>query len=281
MTRGADLPLALAMSNVVTPQQAAVLNVAVKHGVADRLMERMADQATRLERRVAVSEMSLVYPLTIGAALIITSNFLYLFIFPKFEQMFREMGMTVPFFDDAIGLSMLLLYAMVIWGAIAVTLQTAVCGRCFWRYVPWFKTHFRLAEQAEFARNLSLVLGSGATLEEALAAITGAEATGPFRSEMFRINEALQRGEPAAEAFTAAKWRPEFLWGMESVAHGVPPGPCLEEVAMVLEDKGRRRLERIHNFCMPVATIITAAGVGMLAYAVFTGLYAVAREMLG
>ena len=281
MSRGADLPLALSLSNVVTPQQAAVLSVAARHGVADTLMERMADQATKLDRRVAVSEISLVYPLVIGISLIMSSSFLYVFIFPKFEQMIKEMDVTLPYFNDAVNAGMVLIYAMFIWGALAVSLQTPICGRFFWRWVPWFKQHFRLGEQAEFARNLSLVLGSGATLEEALGAITEAEATGPFRGEIRDINEALKRGEPAAEAFQAAAWRPEFLWGMESVANGVPPGPCLEQVAMVLEDKGRARLERIHSFCMPVATLLTAGGVGLLAYSVFNGIYAMLRGMMG
>jgi type II secretory pathway component PulF len=280
ISRGADLPLALSLSNVVTPQQAIALQVAERRGAGHTLFARLADQATEIERRLAVSEVTLVYPVVIGFALILQVSFLNVFIIPKFQMLFTEMNVTTAHFEDAFAAGHVLLYGMFIWGLLAITLQSQRFGRWFWLRLPGAGQHFRLAEQAAFARNLGLMLGSGATLEESIDAIAQANAAGPFRSEIFGVNDALKRGEPIVGAFESGAWRPEFMWAIGSIAQGVSPGPCLEQVAMVMEDKAKARLDRIHRVCMPIAMLVTGAGVALVGYSIFHGIAAVARGAL-
>ena len=276
MSRGASLPLALYLTRVVTPQQAVVLLVAERRGVAHTALARLADQATEMERRLAASEINLVYPVAIGFALILQVAFLNVFIVPRFQMLFKEMEITVTQLDGPMTLGSTLMYGLFIWGLLAITLQLPRIGRGFWRLIPGGDVHFRMAEQASFARNLGLLLSSGATLEESIDAIAHDDAAGPFRSAVVRINAALKQGEPIVAAFSTAAWRPEFMWAIGSIAQGVAPGPCLEQVAQVLEDKARARLLRIHRLGMPIALLITGAGVGLVGYAMFGGLMAMA-----
>ena len=281
LDNGADLPHALCATKIVTRQQSVALAVASEHGCAEALLLRLADQATRVEKRLAVSAISYVYPLAVGGFILVNASFVLIFIMPKFAQMMKEIETPAGNLIEICPIAVALAWALLGWGLLAWALQLPLLGERLWWHVPWLGTHFRIGAQASLARNLGLMLGSGATLERAIGDIAEAHAGGSLQARIQRIRTALARGDAPVAAFAAAgRWRPELLWAIESISHGAPPDVCLEEVARVLEDKARAHLIRIHRICAPVAFIVSAAGVALLAIAIFSSIVAIEKQMI-
>jgi type II secretory pathway component PulF len=167
----------------------------------------------------------------------------------------------------------LLVGVLVLWGIIAFTLQNILIGRFIWWHVPFAGLHFHLLEEAALARNLALMLTSGATLERALQEIVSAHAGGPLQKNLAAVTKALALGVAPARAFREnGKWRPELLWALDALAQGAPPATTLDAVADVLEEKACTRLDRICRVCTPLAIIIAAIGVGVFGWTIFGAL---------
>ena len=266
---GLTLPQTLCALKVLTRQQAVALAIAQEYGAAAALLERLAEHASRIERRFLQTIALTVYPLAMGFVLWLNVSFLVIFIMPKFQQMLYELNVSYQIMDVS-WLSYILVGVLVFWGVLAFTLQNILIGRYLWWRVPFAGLHFHLLEQATLARNLALMLSSGAPLERALQEVVGAQAGGPLQKSLAAIARALANGEPPLRAFREhGAWRPELLWALEALAQGAPPGTTLDTVAEVLEDKANVRLNRIQRFCTPIAVIIAAVGVGTLGWTIF------------
>lgn len=284
LAAGEPLGEALRALRVLSPQQAVALRVAEAHGASPALLAQLAAQAIQIERRALKAGALMLYPLITGVPLLFNTLFIYVFILPKFRMMMIEMEIkgvpSVEIFDLALG-CVALVGVLLGWGLLAFSLQFSWLGRKLWWHVPALGTHFRMAEQARLARNMGLMLSAGATLERALGDIELAQAGGPMQRWIERVCGALNEGAPPPQAFSAAgRWREEFLWGLDAVAHGAPPGPAFAQVADVLEEKALARMDALHRVCTPIAVLIAASGVGLLAWTIFSNMTAIQRSMM-
>jgi type II secretory pathway component PulF len=280
LARGEDLPDALRHTGLVGRQQAVALKLAREGGTAAALLARMAEEATQLERRFLQTKALMLYALVMGAVLGLHISFISMFIVPKLEQMLQEMGIKGPR-ADLLSYSAVLVLALLAWGLLSLTLQTGWLARLLWWRVPLMGTHVRLLEQAAFARNLGRMLAAGATMEQALFEIVSAGAGGKYQRTLLATHADLLRGAAPLEAFRGhGRWRPEVLWALEAIAAGAPPGGCLEEVAQVLEDKASTRLNMLHRVFTPVAILLAAAGVGCIAWTLFSAFESIQRGLL-
>ena len=281
MYSGAELPIALRNTRIVTAQQAVALSVAQERGSFEPLLARMADEATRLEQRLVASGPAIVYPLVIGPAILLNTLFCQTFIVPKLIKTLSDMGIMLPDFDAAMNLSLIFSCALMVWGIVAWALQMPLIGRLFWWHVPWLGQPVRLSEQATFARNLGLMLGSGATLEHAITTIAEAQAGGPLQYPIDCFCSQLAHGDAPATAFRrTGKWREELCWAIETISQGAPAATVLEEVARVLEDRAKAKLDQIHRIFAPVAFLVSASGVGLMGYTIFYAITSISRSML-
>ena len=280
LAENATLPEALVEARVLTPQQAVALSVAQEHGAGDKLLALLAERTTRVERRFLQTAALGLYPLLIGGALSLNALFIAVFIAPRLQDMFGEMNLDLQM-SNLLTITAATAVVLFLWGVVAASLQNNWVGTRLWWHVPFFGEHFRMNEQAAFARNLGLMLDAGATLEAALEKVVAAMAGGRLQRWLEPIAQALQTGEEPLRAFRAnGKWRPEVLWAMESVAGGAPPGKCLEEVAAVLEDKAALRLNLLHRILTPAAILLAAAGVGAAGWTIFHALTQVQQGMM-
>ena len=270
--KGEDLPYALRRLNVLSRQQMVALSIAEEHNAGAALLDVISLQMVRGERRVMGAGVTAGYPLLMGIVLLAATLFYAIKILPKFEVMFKEMdtGLIMPITVEPVIAMVGILFG---WGVLSLSLNMAWLGRHIWWHVPVLGTHFRMQEQANLARVLSLTLSSGASLERALNEIVSSWAGGPLQPQLQAVCIALNNGVPLTQAFhSAGRWRVEFLWALDSIAAGTPASPVLEQVARVLEDKVDARLNAFQRVCTPIAVIISAAGVGLLAWTVFKSL---------
>ena len=277
---GESLPDALKALRVLDPGQAAALRLAERHGASQGVLEALAGNALPGESKILGVLLMALYPLLVGLLLFGASFFILIFIAPKYEQMMKEMGLAAPehwiwvvaFSANA---------ALLVWGLLVFTLLIEPLGGRLWRPVPWLGAHLHMQAQARLARVFGLALGAGATLEECVRELAASRAGGFLAGSLRKVGLALERGTAPTEAFhTHGRWRPEFLWALESAAQGAPPGLVFAEVAQVLEDKSQRRYQALYRFGTFLAVLISAGGVGTFAVSVFHSLSLIAEGLL-
>jgi len=280
LSQGKPLPEALRRLRVISRQQALALEVAHEHGAAPDMLSEFAAQATRSERYVLQANALVFYATGVGTALFCATSFIWVFIIPKMEQMFKEMEIAAPVTPNC-NYCLLLVGALAVWGLLMPSLHAPRLGPWLWWYVPVLGACFRMYDQAKLARNVGLMLRAGATLERAVLSLADGGAGGPLQRRLLEVCDGLQEGAPPAQAFrSAGGWREEFLWALDSAAQGVPPGPLFEQVAQVLEDKAAARINAVYRVCTPLAVLTAATGVGLLGWTVFTSLSAISRSFM-
>jgi type II secretory pathway component PulF len=266
---GADLADALEQVCIVTRQQAVAMRLAQARGVADVLLKELAEQGTFFEKRFLQTVVLMLYPLLLGSVLCAYTSFITVFIVPRFQVMARDMELGTAFRDFS-WLASAAATVLLAWGVIALTLQHRRAGLRLWWHVPFLGEHLRLYEQAAFARNLALMIRAGGSIEEAIPAIASEHRGGALQRWLAGVSVALQNGVATVTAFRAhGSWRPELLWAIEAVTHGVRPELCLNEVAQVLEEKATARLNNLHRLVTPAAVIFAACGIGAMGYGFF------------
>jgi type II secretory pathway component PulF len=246
------------------------------------MLDALALRSAQRDYRIHHAGVILIYPLLVGVLLQAVMAFVFFFILPKFHALFREMGLGLPFaYLKPMTLGFLLAGALFWWGLLAFTWQVGWIGRYVWWHVPWAGEHLRMEEQAHLARDLGLMLQAGATLEEAVACTERGGAGGKFRAALREAAADLHDGVTPGEAFRAhGRWREEFLWALDVVSQGAAPAATFEAVAEVLESRAESCVRRVNQLVTPVAVLISASGVGVVAYALFGAMLAISRRML-
>jgi type II secretory pathway component PulF len=279
---GVALPEALREVRAITRRQVVAVRVALQYGTAGDLLESLARQAVRFEQRAVRAGVSALYPILMALLLGVVLLFVRTYIFPKFSTMVREMSEIkgVPLADmRESGLAFI--QALYVWGVLCFTLQASWFARWTWWYVPGLGEHLRMEEEAHWARHLALMLQSGATLEAALAETDRQGGAGRLSGRVERVCRDLENGVSPGEAFRAhGRWRPEFLWALDAVSQGADPARTFVAVAEVLEQKAEARFDAILRICTPVAVLLSACGVGLLACALFQWVIAVSEVCL-
>jgi type II secretory pathway component PulF len=280
---GVALPEALREVRAITRRQVVAVRVALQFGTAGDLLEALARQAIHFEQRAVRAGVAALYPILMAILLGVILLFVRTYIFPKFSMMVGEMSGTKGVAFANMGESSLVfIQALYVWGVVCFTLQASWFARWTWWYVPGLGEHLRMEEEAHWARHLALMLQSGATLEAALAETDREGGAGRLSGRVGRVCRDLENGVPPGEAFRAhGRWRPEFLWALDAVSQGAEPARTFAAVAEVLEQKAEERFNAILRICTPVAVLLSACGVGLLACTLFQWVIALSEVCLG
>ncbi|HYG78241.1 MAG TPA: type II secretion system F family protein [Planctomycetota bacterium] len=279
LARGLSLAESLRAGGVLSAGQAAALRCAESRGAAAQALREMAEQARPNAERLLTFEKMMFYPLLVAVPLLCSVAFIEVFIVPKFEQLFMEMQ-SKPGPLEFTGYSLIAVIGLVCWGLVLMSLGMR-SGRWIWCRVPVLGTHFHMQEQSSLARHLGLMLGAGATLEQAIDEMTSANAGGIMQRHLTAIRSDLGSGVAPVEAFRKhGNWREEFLWALEAVALGAQPAMVFTQIAEVLEDKFERRFKLIDRIGTPLSIIIAASAVALLAWSLFGSVVELQRSFL-
>lgn len=288
---GNDLAQSLASRAGVFPEiYLSMVRVGEQTGTLDTVLLRLAEflhNQQDLKERVT---SALRYPLIVIGAIVAAMGVLSVFVIPKFAPLFRQLGDGVPLPTKILlGASgfvqshWLVVLGAVVAGVVAFRLTTRQgAGRYRWHQarlaLPIFGKLLLESILARVVRTLSLALGAGLPMIQALDLVTRAADNEFVSAKLVAMRTQLESGDPLSRSAASAAIFPPLLLQMMEV--GEETGELtrlLEEVADYYQREVDHTVKNLSALIEPVLMVVVGAMVLILALGIFLPLW----EMIG
>jgi type IV pilus assembly protein PilC len=251
-------------------------------GVLDQILSRLADYMEKSQRLKQKVLGALVYPaavLTIAGGIL---SFILVYIIPRFEAMFREMGLALPFLTQLlIGLStlvstywyVLFFAAFVAWAAGHFACRTPA-GRyaldLFKLKLPVFGGIVSMSAVSRFCRTLGTLLQSGVPILNALCIIKDATGNTVVAGAIGAAHDSIREGDTIAEPLRHSGVFDDLVVNMIQV--GEETGE-LDQMLIRVADNYDGEVDALVGALMsllePVLIIVMGVVVGFIVIALF------------
>ena len=258
------------------------VRAAERSGTLDAAMLHLADM---LERQIESRQQlrrAMTYPTIVLTVVAAAVGVIVVFVVPRFGTTFAAQGMDLPIFTrivQVVGESVRAfwwLYAGAVLACITglVSSWKSEAGRLriekLLLRVPYVGRTTRAVTAARFARVMSLALGSGVDLIEAVQMSGRSTGRRSFAKECDGMATGLRRGDPIGQVLRSGSELPSFALRM--IAAGKNSDELSKACAIVARHYDRESshlTKNISTVIEPVLTVLMAAVVLIIALSVF------------
>jgi len=256
-------------------------------GVLDEVLDRLAENMEKDKDFKAKTKGALIYPVIVMIAMIVVAFIMMVFVIPKLTEMYKDFGADLPFATQLL-IDISSFFANFWWLIIA---GGVVSGFLFRR---WVKTHsgqvmydrFLLkvpifgvlrakVTLTEFARTLSLLLGAGISLLQALEIVSEASNNILYREALQDSAKQVEKGIPLSQAITKySTLFPPILAQM--IAVGEETGKLddvLLKLSVYFQSESEHAIKNLTTALEPIIMIVLGVGVGMMVIAIIMPIY--------
>jgi len=251
-------------------------------GVLDTILQRLADfreKAQRLKKRIIGA---MIYPavmVTIAGSIL---TGIMVFIIPKFEQMFREMGVELPGLTK--GLIMVSTNLHQRWYLIPIIpfsffagykiIAAIPAGKYaldFLKFkVPVFGPIINKSAVSRFARTLGTLIASGVPILEALNIVRETAGNELMSRAIANIHDSIREGESIAEPLRQAKVCDEMVVNMIDVGEETGDlDKMLMKVADTYDEEVDVAVEGMTTLIEPFMIVFLGGAVGTIVISLF------------
>jgi type IV pilus assembly protein PilC len=251
-------------------------------GALEVILRRLAEfkeKAQSLARRI---KGAMIYPcVVIGVAVIILA-FIMIFIIPKFEKIFADFKMKLPWITDVLisASRWFVKYWYVIPlipVAIVLTLKLIRLNRTGAYILDKIKLHMPVAGMiveksivARTMRTLGTLISSGVPILEALAIVRETAMNAVFEDAFQRVYESIREGETIATPLRECKLVDDMVVNMVDVGEETGDlDTMLNKVADVYDEEVDVLVESLISLLEPIMIVILGLIVGTIVIALF------------
>ncbi|MCG5234875.1 type II secretion system F family protein [Xanthobacter oligotrophicus] len=274
------------------PVYVALVRVGEASGTMDRILDLLAQERARAEQLRRKLMEALQYPAFVLVAAGGVLVFFLLFVLPQFSTVLRDMGAKLdPAVEMLLNLSDLAQAHGAALGAGAcglVALAWLVLRRPATRAavmdtlarLPLVSTILLFRRSAVFCRNLSILLGNGVTLTQALRIIVEVMAAGDDASVWAATSDKVRQGARLSDAVAAGAALPPMAVRMLRLGEETGQLAMLSgRIADFYEEKLQRSLAKVVAIIGPAAIVTISVVVGGLIVSVMTALLSVSQSI--
>lgn len=255
-------------------------------GVLDEVLQRLAEDLEKSKEFRAKTKGALIYPGIVIAAMVAVIFIMMIFVIPKLTEMYQDFGAELPFATQLlIAISNFFVH---FWWALLFAIFGGI-----WAFRSWRKTKVgRLLTDeyllkipllgelqkkqiiTEFSRTLSLLLGAGISLLEALKIVNDAIENVVYKNAFDVASSQVEKGVSLGQAIEAYDIFPPILFQMVTV--GEQTGK-LDEVLLKLsvyfQSETEQATKNLTTAIEPMLMIFLGVGVGVLMLAIIMPIY--------
>lgn len=256
-------------------------------GVMDAVLSRLADNMEKQQEFSSKVRGALIYPIIIVVGMVIVAFVMMIFVIPKLTSLYTDFGATLPA-PTRILMSVSGFFVN-FWYLILVLIGGAIYGlRIFTKTpqgrrkmdafifkIPVFGDLQRQVILTELTRTLSLMVGSGVPILEALN-ITSEVITNTIVSDALKdAAKQVEKGFPIAFSFSRHPEAFPFLLS-QMVAVGEETGKMdevLTKISHIFEVESDEKVKGLTSAIEPIVMVVLGLGVGFLVIAVILPIY--------
>jgi general secretion pathway protein F len=264
-----------------------------KGGVLEATLKRLAELLEESQEFKETLVSALIYPILLSLAGLGAVVFLLTFVIPRFVDIFRDLGQSLPLVTQILlsistGLQeywwLIALGVLVAVLAVRVWLSTE-SGRTRWDRIvlrlPVIGEVVLKSETARFARVLGTLLKSGVPVLTALGVVRELTANTVVARGIERVSEGVRRGAGIAVPLREAQTFPAMAVHMVRV--GEETGrleDMLVKVAGDFESEVRRLVKRLMGLLEPAIILIMGLIVGFIVVALLMAIFSLTEVAL-
>ena len=261
-------------------------------GILDTILTRLATYLEKAEKLKRQIKGALMYPtITVLVAGVVVS-ILLLFVVPQFEQMFADMGGSLPALTQlVIDLSKWLQNnALVLFGGIGIGLfstgkfystpQGRVVGDKILLKLPVMGDVMTKVAVARFCRTLGTMLSSGVSIMEALDICARTAGNKVIENSISKVRDAISQGRNMADPLAETGVFPDMVCQMISVGENAGAlDIMLNKVADFYEDEVDQAVEGMTSLLEPMIMAFLGVVIGGLVIAMYLPIFSMANQI--
>ncbi len=264
-----------------------------KGGVLEATLKRLAELLEETQEFKETLVSALIYPILLTVAGTGAVVFLLTFVIPRFVDIFRDLGQSLPLVTQIL-LSMSTGLQQYWWaiglGVLGVVLAVRIwlstdAGRARWDRIalrlPLIGEVIIKSETARFARVLGTLLKSGVPVLTALNVVRELTGNQVIGRAIERVSEGVRRGAGIAVPLREAQAFPPMAVHMVRV--GEETGrleDMLVKVATDFESEVRRLVKRLMSLLEPAIILIMGCVVGFIVVALLMAIFSLTEVAL-
>ena len=279
-------------AKVFTKVYVALIRAGEKAGIMEKVMMRLAENLEKTREFKSKVVGAMIYPIIILIGMVIVTAIMMIYVIPKLSALYDDFGAELPWATKVvIGLSD---FSVNYWWAIGVTLALVTFGvRAYlmsekgrWQWdslmykIPVMGPLSRQVMLTELTRTLSLLIGAGVSVVEALNIVADATGNVVVQKSVQRIAKQVEKGFPVAISFAESEIFPPLVGQMAAV--GEETGK-LDDVMIKLsayfETESGEKIKGLTTAIEPLILMLLAVGVGFLMYAIIIPIYQLTNEI--
>ncbi len=260
-------------------------------GVLNDILARLADSLEKEKEFRGKVKGAMIYPVIVLTAMGIVATVMMIFVMPQLSSMYKDFGAELPFITQLL-ISISEVFQQ-FWYVLFGGLAAAIFGLVKWRQTPRGQRVmdkyvlklpiFGVLQQkivlTEFARTLSLLLGAGISLLEALEIVGEAMDNVVYRDAIKEAYGYVEKGSSLAAAIEPYPFFPPILAQMVSV--GEETGQLDEVLAKLshyFETESEQAVKGLTTAIEPLIMIVLGLGVGFLVIAIVMPIYSLTSQ---
>ena len=269
------------------PLYISVIRAGEAAGALSDTLQRLAEHYERMQETREKITTALTYPSIVLGFGVLMMILLSTFVLPRFAQIFKEFGGTLPLPTRMLmGVSHWLTgwRGLVVLGLIAAGLLTwsrwiaTEAGRLWWHRkqlrLPVVSTMVRSNAFAQFARTLGSLLQNGVPVLQALAIVEDTLGNRVLSAEVRAARERVTDGSSISGPLASGKVFPQMLTDMLAVGERTGDLPAaLSHIARRYEGERDRALRMFLTILEPLMILFIALVVGFVAISMLLAVF--------
>lgn len=261
-------------------------------GMLETILNRLADGMEKSQEFLGKVKGAMIYPAIILIGMVGVMVLMMVVVIPKLTEVYKQFNSDLPLATQVvIGLSnfMVRFWWLVIGAGVGIVvgirayINTEKGGRIwenFLRRIPIVGKMMNQAMLTELTRTLSLLVGAGVAVVEALEIVSEVVNSRTTGSELKRIAQKVEKGFPMSICFTESETFPPIVGQM--VAVGEETGKLdevLSKLSHYFEVQSEQTVKGLTTAIEPIIMVILGVGVGFLVYTIIMPIYDITNKL--
>jgi type II secretory pathway component PulF len=288
-------PLSSAMSKypkIFPKVYTALVKAAEAAGVMEQILNRLAENSEKAREFRGKVSGAMIYPVIILVAMVGIMILMMVVGVPKMTALYADFGAELPWSTKLLMATsdfmvhqwwlMIIIVAGLFFGGryFLGTKKGRMQWDTFMYKIPVIGTLAKETMLTEITRTMSLLLGSGISVVEALNIVADASGNELVRLDLLRIAHQVEKGFPVSISFSESPIFPIVVGQM--VAVGEETGKMddvLAKLSHYFETGSEEKVKGLTTAIEPIILIVLAIGVGFLMFSIVMPIYSITNEI--
>lgn len=269
----------------------ALVRIGESSGLLDEVLSRLADNLEKEQEFRSKVRGAMIYPIIIIAGMGGVISIMMVFVIPKMTQLYQDFGAKLPLPTEIL-ISFSNIVSSLWWLWVAMVAVFIYAYRAYYKTkigrhtidgiflkIPIIGGLNRMMIMTEFTRTLSLLIGAGVSMIEALNIVADAMGNIIFEDAVKSASGQVEKGFPLAYALAQTEVFPPIVTQMVSVGEETGKlGEVLNKLSRYFESESENLVKGLTSAIEPIIIIVLGVGVAFLVVAIIMPIYSLTSQ---